>query len=217
MRYLLEFVGILKNLSRFRSNLSPAGYLLLESSVAQTSQGNETNMDDAELVQQVLRGNRGAYQHLIERFTAQIRALCRANVWRQDAVDDLVQETFYRGLQNLRNLQKADRFGFWLYGIARNLCNDWNKDPHHRTAAMVDRPAPAEDNQLERISDLMEAVRRLPPELRETLMLYYASAVTYAQLAEKLDISVPLVNKRLTEARKLLREWLGGNPNQGTL
>ena len=61
-------------------------------------------MDDAELVRQVLQGNLGAYVDLVKRYTAQIAALCRAHIHRPGVVEDLVQETFLRGLDRLASL-----------------------------------------------------------------------------------------------------------------
>src|SRR5438309_543377 len=88
-------------------------------------------MDDAELVSQVLQGNHGAYGELVKRYTAQIAALCRAHIRRPEVVEDLVQDTFLRGLDRLASLREPGRFGSWLYAIARNLCRDWINDPRH--------------------------------------------------------------------------------------
>ena len=68
------------------------------------------------------------FADLIGRYTAQVAALCRARVPRQDAVEDLVQETFLRALAHLGDLHNPARFGAWLYAIARNLCRDWLTD-----------------------------------------------------------------------------------------
>ena len=73
-------------------------------------------MDDAELVRQVLQGNLGAYVDLVRRYTPQIAALCRAHVRRPDVVEDLVKETFYRGLNHLADLH--ERFGSWELALA---------------------------------------------------------------------------------------------------
>jgi RNA polymerase sigma-70 factor, ECF subfamily len=172
-------------------------------------------MDDEELVLQVLRGNMGAYGELVVRFTAQIAALCRAHVPEQE-VEDLVQEVFFRGLDKLANLHKPDRFGFWLYGIARNLCLDWHNASYRRDGsldAVVDPlavPEPLdEDDRSDRIADLKRCISRLPVAEREVIEIYYsAGRITYAELADRLDVSFGQVNKWLTTARKMLRVCL---------
>jgi RNA polymerase sigma-70 factor (ECF subfamily) len=168
-------------------------------------------MDDAELVGQVLQGNLGAYGELVTRYTAQIAALCRAHVPRHE-VEDLVQETFLRGLDNLAGLREPERFGFWLYTIARNLSRDWHNNPentHVPLDATAHLRAAHEDDRLDRTADLKECIRRLPVEQREVVEIYYSGGrVNYQQLADRLGVSFGQVNKLLTKARKALRVCL---------
>jgi RNA polymerase sigma-70 factor, ECF subfamily len=170
-------------------------------------------MDDADLVRQVLQGNLGAYMDLVKRYTAQVAALCRAHISRPDVVEDLVQETFLRGLDRLAELRGADKFGFWLYAIARNLCRDWLNDPHQKhlpldsAAPRVVAPTPEEENSRHnRAADLKRCICKLPVELREVVEIYYAGGrVTYQGMADRLGVSFGQVNKLLTRARRLLR------------
>jgi RNA polymerase sigma-70 factor (ECF subfamily) len=172
-------------------------------------------MDDAELVRQVLQGNLGAYADLVQRYTAQIAALCRAHLPRQEVVEDLVQETFFRGLGRLADLREPGRFGPWLYAIARNLCRDWLNDPHRESlplyalAPVVASEPAHEDDRRDRTTELKECIRHLPAELREVLEIYYGGGrVTYREMADWLGVSFGQVNKLLTRARKLLRVCL---------
>jgi RNA polymerase sigma-70 factor (ECF subfamily) len=171
-------------------------------------------MDDAELVRQVIQGNIGAFAELVYRYTAQIAAVCRAHVCRPDAVEDLVQETFARGLDRIADLREPARFGFWLYAIARNLCRDWLGDPHHTQQVLdaavhaVARDSGGEDAP-SRIDDLKACIRRLPVDLREVIEVYYSGGrATYQELADRLGVSFGQVDKMLTRARKLLRNCL---------
>jgi RNA polymerase sigma-70 factor (ECF subfamily) len=169
-------------------------------------------MDDAELVCLVLQGNLDAYGDLVYRYTAQIAAVCRAHVFRFDGIEDLVQETFFRGLNRLAGLREPGRFGAWLYAIARNLCRDWLNDPHRDHLSLeavapvlvADAPAAAD-----RTADLRQCIRCLPVELREVVEIYYSGGrVTYRELADRLDVSPVTVNQWLTRARRMLRDWL---------
>jgi RNA polymerase sigma-70 factor (ECF subfamily) len=173
-------------------------------------------MDDAELVRQVLQGNLGAYVDLVNRYTAQVAALCRAHIRRSDVVEDLVQETFLRGLDRLATLREPESFGFWLYAIARNLCRDWLNDPNRQhlglDAASSEPAASApgdDDAHAKRIVELRKCVDHLPAELREIVKLYYAGGrITYQELAERQGVSFGQVNKWLTHARKRLKACL---------
>jgi RNA polymerase sigma-70 factor (ECF subfamily) len=173
-------------------------------------------MDDAELVRQVLQGNLAAYGRLVERYTAQVAALCRAHVRHQDAVEDLTQDTFLRGLDKLAGLREPAAFGYWLYAIARNLCREWLADPQRRNVSLSTNPPEVRDRaadepggRTDRFRALRECLRHLPEDLRETLEIYYSGGrITYQELAERLGVSFGLINQRLTRARRLLRACL---------
>jgi RNA polymerase sigma-70 factor (ECF subfamily) len=182
-------------------------------------------MDDQELVRQALAGCHTAYADLVVRYTPKVQAWCQAHVRRRDAIPDLVQETFVRGWQNLPTLKDADRFGPWLFGIARNLCRSWRQSVKNRLTPFSDLPRngragpdplldppAAQDAAADRLDDLRAEVGRLPRALRETLLLYYSSdRVTYQELARLLGVSPATINKRLTHARRLLRRRCRGN------
>jgi RNA polymerase sigma factor (sigma-70 family) len=153
---------------------------------------------------------------LVKRYTAPIAALCRALVVRWDVVEDLVQETFLRGLDRLADLREPARFGPWLYEIARNLCRDWLNDPHRKQVPLdtaAQRVAWAEsadgDDLPDRIAALKECIRQLPVELREVIEIYYSGGrVTYQEMADRMGVSFGQVNRLLTKARKMLRAAL---------
>jgi RNA polymerase sigma-70 factor (ECF subfamily) len=174
-------------------------------------------MDDADLVRQVRQHNTGAYGELVKRYTAQVAALCRAHHLPAQAVEDLVQETFTRGLESLAELREPEKFGCWLYAIARNLCRSWHNENGPQARARREqqegdrqKTQKREDNgQRGRAEHLKECLSRLPIELREVIELYYgADRITYQELADRLGIAYATVNKRLTEARRRLRTCL---------
>ncbi len=174
-------------------------------------------MDDAELVRQVLQGNLGAYVDLVKRYTLSIAALCRAHVRRREDVEDLVQETFLRGLDHLADLHEPEKFGPWLYTTAKRLCWDWLNDPHRKQSSLTDLsqhaisiPAENSDRQ-DRIADLKKYIAHLPVELREVIVVRYGGGrATYKDMAVLMGVSESLVNKRLTAARKMLRAYMEG-------
>lgn len=173
-------------------------------------------MDDAELVRQVLQGNRGAYLELVNRYVAQIAALSRAHIPRPDVVDDIVQEAVLRALDRLADLTQAASFGYWLYAIARNLCRDWHNDPNNGHVALdaavptlVAREPDTESPAPDRIAALKRCIRHLPVELREVIEIYYSGGrVTYRDIADRLGVSFGTVAQRLTRARRMLRNCL---------
>jgi RNA polymerase sigma-70 factor (ECF subfamily) len=171
-------------------------------------------MSDADLVRQVLDGNTEAYAELMRRHAGRALAVCRARVWHQVDAEELAQEAVFRGLRDLATLRSPELFGRWLCRIARNVCLNWRKDRDrgHRTLTGLDAVkgqdkhsgVSAVDREDE-VNHLMKKVEALPEEYREALMLYYSQDLTYAELAEMLEVSVATVNYRLWQAREMLR------------
>jgi RNA polymerase sigma-70 factor (ECF subfamily) len=180
-------------------------------------------MDDAELVRQVLAGNKEAYNSLALRWAGRVTALCHARLGRADLAEELAQETLVRGFEELPSLSEPARFGPWLAGIAANTCRDWLKARQNSQVPFSALPGgspavPAGPNPLreaERSDDitrLKQAVEQLPEECRVVLMLFYYQQSSYRDIAYLLDVSPATVNARLTRARSLLRAALGAPP-----
>jgi RNA polymerase sigma-70 factor (ECF subfamily) len=171
-------------------------------------------MSDAELVRQVLEGNTDAYAELVRRHAGRALAVCRARVWHRADAEEHAQEAVFRGLRDLATLRHPELFGRWLCRIARNVCLNWRKDRHRDHRPLTGREeangrdgrcgVAAVDHEDE-VSHLMRRVEALPADYREALMLYYSQDLTYAELAEVLDVSVATVNYRLWQAREMLR------------
>jgi RNA polymerase sigma-70 factor, ECF subfamily len=183
-------------------------------------------MTDGELVRQSLAGRPAAYDELVRRWSAPVLACCHARTGSAEAAEDLAQETLLRGFRGLGTLADPDRFGPWLRGIAVRVCLDWLKARPRRAINFGDLAEDGlsddalgnlgrgtghdgrEDDHQEELRRLMIEVEALPPDYRETLMLYYYQDVTYQDLAELLGVSAATINARLTKGRAMLRARL---------
>lgn len=168
-------------------------------------------MDDAALVRQVLAGNTSAYVELVQRWAGRITALCHARVGRPDLAEELAQETFVCGFEELPSLAEPARFGPWLAGLAATTCRNWleSQDRGQDSARGFTVGLTHQSGEVHR---LLEAVGELPEESRIVLVLFYSQKSSYRDIAQVLDVSPATVNVRLTRARMLLRErWKPGS------
>lgn len=131
--------------------------------------------------------------------------------------DDLVQATCARAIERLDQWQIGTRLDSWMYRIAQNLHrNDLRKgsvrrshlrqvDPdaadHVSQNAAVDRMA---------LQDLGAAMDRLPSDQRAVLLLIAVEGQSYADAAEVLGVSPGTVASRVSRARTMLAELMGG-------
>ena len=173
---------------------------------------------DGELVRRGLAGDRGALEELILRHGGAVRATIIAQLGHHPEVDDLTQETLLRGMRDLSSLRDPDRIGAWLRGISRNLCLDVLRRKYRQPLSLDensdDWPAPVPDPEQDP-SPVRAAVLALPEKLREAILLFYVERASYDDIARRLDITSAAVNRRLTRARKLLRERLEVGRSRG--
>lgn len=127
-----------------------------------------------------------------------------------EAVSDLVQETFLqmaRGLQDGRELACARGY---LFGIARRLSQAaWSRRARDREVPLEENldhlEAPAAD---ERVVAARETIAALPDLQREILDLRFSQNLAYAEIATALSIPIGTVRSRLHHAVAAVRARL---------
>jgi RNA polymerase sigma factor (sigma-70 family) len=81
-------------------------------------------LTDAELVANVLAGDREAFGCLYDRYARLVRSVVWGVAGDWPAVADLTQECFLRAYKNLHRLEQPERFGSWLFGMARQVARE---------------------------------------------------------------------------------------------
>lgn len=138
--------------------------------------------------------------------------------------EDLVQETYVKGLKGFGSFQPGTNFRAWMYRILRNTFLTsrtglkasatvaLDAEDSTELPATVDTPETIliEHSQREL---LQEAMENLPVHFREILLLCEAEEMSYQEMAETLSIPIGTVMSRLSRARRelrrILRERLG--------
>jgi RNA polymerase sigma-70 factor, ECF subfamily len=128
----------------------------------------------------------------------------------EEVVRDLVQETFLQMARGLREGRKFKCARGYLFGIARHLSQAaWTQRgkavivPFEPTASDIAAPAPDE-----RISAARETISALSSIHREILDLRFSQGLSYAEIAEALDIPIGTVRSRLHHAVAEVRNRL---------
>lgn len=161
------------------------------------------------LVQRMKDGSEEAMEEFVEKYYPEILRYCGYRLADRETAEDLTQETFekfFRTLPNYRHYGKALNY---LYVIAGNLC----RDSYRRLGevAMEELPEAGENplGEVEERMDMEQAIRGLPEELREVVVLHYIQELRLREIAEILDIGLPLVKYRVKRAKEKLAEALG--------
>jgi RNA polymerase sigma-70 factor (ECF subfamily) len=171
-------------------------------------------------------GHDAALNDLMDRHAAPVfRFLCRM-VNNEDDANDLAQETFVRVFKSAKNFHTNEKFSTWLFTIAANLARNhfrWRgrhpnvsleaENPETGQSAGDTLPAknPAPNDQAaaaERAAAVRTAVRDLPEDLREAIVLCEWEECSVAEAAVILESSQKAVESRLYRARQKLRDRL---------
>jgi RNA polymerase sigma-70 factor (ECF subfamily) len=121
---------------------------------------------------------------------------------------------------------EIDNFKSWLSTLTHNLCVDIHRERSRGANRVEDIEgyASSEEQGLVSFEDTPEsametgekrivirrAIDNLPTRLRETFILHFYRELSYQEIAQQQDISYQNVCKRISQARKILREELRG-------
>ena len=144
-----------------------------------------------------------------------LRRYARALAGDRSAADDLVQDTLERAWSKFHLYRRGTDLRAWLFTVMHNVYV--NQLRSAKTGAVLDeempelaRPARETDGLV--LRDLDAAIRRLPPEQREVLLLVALEEMSYDGAAQALGIPIGTVMSRLARAREKLRAMLAGLP-----
>lgn len=170
------------------------------------------------LVRRMQSGDEAAMDIFVRKYYPQILQYCTYHCPDKEWAKDLTQETFERFFRNLAGYSHNGKALNLLYTIARNLCIDWGRKKRESPGGEGENIGgitiadSLEDGCVDKMDDkiLMEsAMKKLPDELREVVVLHYFQGLSMRELAGILQIGVPLAKYRIKRAKEILREMLG--------
>jgi RNA polymerase sigma factor (sigma-70 family) len=149
-----------------------------------------------------------------------LRAFARTFCHRPEDADDLVQETLLKALSNLDRYEPNTKLKSWLFTIMRNTFltrivrsnrEDIGITPQ-QSAQMVTPPTQEERV---RLTQIQQALFRLPAHHREILVLIVVLGEPYEVAAQICGCAIGTVKSRLNRARRQLYRELGEEDDQG--
>jgi RNA polymerase sigma factor (sigma-70 family) len=162
------------------------------------------------------RRDEAAFEALVRRHGAMVRAVCLRVLNDLHDADDAFQATFLVLVRRAGAVERQESLASWLHGVALRV--SWkaraglaSRRKHERQAVAM--PA-VEDDQDPVWRDLRpvldEEIQRLPEPYRGLVVLCYLEGKSYTEAAGRLGCSRGTVSTRLTKARAMLRDQLLG-------
>jgi RNA polymerase sigma-70 factor (ECF subfamily) len=188
------------------------------------SKGSADDSDDIRLMQLVCAGDTAAFEKLVDRHQRVVFGTVARMLGDNSDAQDIAQEVFVRVWKSAKRYVPTAKFTTWLLKIARNLVfNELRRRSRHAPLPLrvesedEDRPLRDEratapdaallDRELQCVIEA--AIAQLPETQRLALVLRRYEELSYEQIADVLDQSVPAVKSLLFRARTELRSSLG--------
>ncbi len=187
---------------------------------------------EIEWIDRCRRGEREAFEPLVERHRRRIFSLVFHMVHRADQVEDLAQEIFIKAYTGIQGYNFRSSFGTWLAQIAVNHCYDYlrrerasrvkyywqmQEDQPRELEARLGDPESTELNAARRMElrDLVsKLLERAPAQDRILLALKELEDLSVEEIAQVLKLKPGTVKVRLHRARKRmladLKRWQKG-------
>jgi RNA polymerase sigma-70 factor (ECF subfamily) len=173
--------------------------------------------DDQTLIQQSRRGQRSAFDQLVNRTARLVFAKIVLDVDDRHRAEDLTQEVYLIAWRSIRSLEEPAAFRSWLLAIAASVVADDARKigrkkrgssitgPFRDASDESTDPAAAAQNSDERRRAL-EALRSLPEEYRLPLALRYLAGADYDAIEKQLALSNGALRGLLHRGLNLLRK-----------
>jgi RNA polymerase sigma-70 factor, ECF subfamily len=187
----------------------------------------EGHDEDASLMLRVQRGDRAAFESLVDRHRLAIFNFVHRTLRDVEESEDVAQQVFVQVWKAAGRYRVQSRFTTWLFTIARNLClNELRRRGRHPVESL-DAPFETADGEVDReppdttrpgVTDEMllaelehrieESLADLPEAQRSAILLFREKELAYEEIAEVLGVSVSATKSLIHRGRETLRRRL---------
>lgn len=179
-------------------------------------------MDESALIERA-KTDKEAFGELYERYVDRIYSYVYYRTGNVADAEDLTARIFFRAMQHIGNYKdQGVPFSAWLYRIAHNLVANWHRDRSRRKIISLDDIGQWQVNEngpelaaqlMENQEALLQAIRRLPADRQELLILKFVERLSNAEIGDIMGRSEGAIKSLYHRTLLALREELRG---QGT-
>jgi RNA polymerase sigma factor (sigma-70 family) len=189
--------------------------------------GRRSGLTDEVLVHQAQSGDQGAFELLVERYSALLLPLITRIVRDEHLAHDVLQHVFLQLYRSLPTLVPGRTLKAWLCQVARRCSIDELRRRRHLLFSEIepfpvggeysflaslpdlDRQ-PEEQVELRELRELLlEAIATLPARYRAVVLMRYDTQLSYSEIGQALRIPANTAKSRFARASKRLRTVLG--------
>lgn len=165
-------------------------------------------ISDEALMLEFQGGSRPAFEELFARYRGPLFGFFQRRLNGDGRAEDLTQETFLAVIRAADHYQPRALVRTYLYGIAMNLLAAERRRRAKDAPPGKEAPEPAKRGAPDSVLWIRQALDKLNDLEREILMLREYEQLSYAEIAELLELPVNTVRSRLFRARMALKGYL---------
>jgi RNA polymerase sigma-70 factor (ECF subfamily) len=191
---------------------------------------------DQLLVERVQKGDKRAFDLLIQKYQHRIISLVSRYVSDSSEAQDVAQEAFIKAYRAIGRFRGDSAFYTWLYRIAINTAKNWivakNRRPPASDIDAIDAEQYSISSRLKETSTpenellreeiektVYDTIASLPEDLRTAIMLREMDGMSYEEIATTMECPIGTVRSRIFRAREAIDEKLipliGGHTRSG--
>jgi len=183
-------------------------------------------MTDKELVNEISNGNQYVFRMFVEKHQLPVFKVCNGFIHNKEDSEDIVQEVFVEVYQSIHNFRGEAKLSTWLYRIAVNKSlNYLRKNKIKKNLKSIESLFAGNKNRLDEIEDnnlrpdenieqnersriLFRAVNSLSTNQRIAFILNKYEDLSYKEIAEIMNTSLPAVESLIHRAKINLQKKL---------
>lgn len=178
-------------------------------------------LTDQQLVERVQRGDKNAFNLLVQKYQHKVVNLVSRYVKNSGDVADVAQEAFIKAYRAIPTFRGESAFYTWLYRIAVNSSKNYlvaqgrkppandvdaeEADFYDGSEALRENSTPERVILSEEIKrTLFQTIEKLPEDLKMAITLREIEGMSYEEIASVMDCPVGTVRSRIFRAREAI-------------
>ena len=164
------------------------------------------------------QGDVRAFDDLVRRTETRVRAVALAILRDRSEAEDAAQEAYLRAFRRASSYRGEGAVGAWLCRIAVRAAHDALRRAGRQRRLLEVASPPGEpgeetgsgqpEEDIRRRTEVESALRRLPDDEREALVLKEVAGMTYREISDACGVPLGTVQSRIHRARQRLAETL---------
>ena len=146
----------------------------------------------------------------IERYADMVRRICMVHLKNEADTEDVFQTVFLKYVLHSAPFESVEHEKAWFIRVTINACKDLLRDVFRAKTVPLEQWQRHVPEQTSESREVLMAVLALPAKYRDVVYLHYYEGYTAPEIARILGKNVNTIYTRLTRARGLLCQALGG-------